>query len=81
MTKFFNKFKNPYFWPNFDQNIFPENSALSRTTSYRFLVPWQNLGKTNDTIPRKCPDRQKDGQKDGQTLFYRTLPATAGGPK
>ena len=22
-----------------------------------------------------------DGQKDGQTLFYRTLVATAGGPK
>ena len=25
-------------------------------------------------------DRQKDGQKDGQTLFYRTLPPNAGGP-
>ena len=25
--------------------------------------------------------RQKDGHKDGQTLFYRTLLATAGGPK
>ena len=44
-------------------------------------------------IPRKHPDRRKDRQKDrwndklkdrwkdGQTLFYRTLPATAGGPK
>ena len=26
-------------------------------------------------------DGRKDGQKDGQTLFYRTLPATAEGPK
>ena len=26
-------------------------------------------------------DRQKDGWKDRQTLFYRTLPATAGVPK
>ena len=27
------------------------------------------------------PDRNKDGRsKDGQTLFYKTLPATAGGP-
>ena len=26
-------------------------------------------------------DRKKDGQKDGQTLFYRTLPAETGGPK
>ena len=24
---------------------------------------------------------RKDGWKDGQTLFCRTLPATAGGPK
>ena len=24
--------------------------------------------------------RQKDGWKDGQTLFYGTLPATVGGP-
>ena len=23
---------------------------------------------------------QTEGQKDGQTLFYRTLPATAGSP-
>ena len=26
-------------------------------------------------------DRQKDRQKDGQTLFHRTLPANARGPK
>ena len=25
-------------------------------------------------------DRWKDGWKDGQTLFYRTLPTEAGGP-
>ena len=25
-------------------------------------------------------DRRKDGRKDGQTLFYRTLPAKDGGP-
>ena len=59
--------------------------VLSRTTSYGFLAPCQNLEKTNDTIPRKRPDRMtegwKDGWKDGQTLFHRTLPATAGCPK
>ena len=33
--------------------------------------------KTNDIIPRKHPDRWKEGRKDGQTLFYRTLPASA----
>ena len=26
-------------------------------------------------------DGRKDGQKDGHMLFYRTLPATAEGPK
>ena len=51
MTKFFNKLKK----------FFPKNPALSRTTSYGFLAPCQNLEKTNGTIPRKRPDRQKDG--------------------
>ena len=80
MTKFSNKFKKPCFWPIFPifgaKKIFLENPALSRTTSYGFLAPCQNLEKVNDTIQRKRPDRGKDGQ----TLFYRTLPATAGSP-
>ena len=29
---------------------------------------------------RKLTDRRKDEGNDGQTLFYRTLPAEAGGP-
>ena len=58
------------------KTFFPENPALSSTTSYGFLAPYQNLEKNNDNIPRK----QMEGWKDGQTLFYRTLPATAGGP-
>ena len=47
-----------------DKNIFPENLALSNKISYRFLAPCQNLEKTNDTIPRKCPDRKRDGWTD-----------------
>ena len=43
------------------------------------LATCKNLEKTNERIPRKRPDRQKDGQKDRHNLFYRTLPATAGG--
>ena len=36
---------------------------------------------TNGPIPRKHPQRQmEDGLADGQTLFHRTFPATAGGP-
>ena len=72
MTKFFNILKNTilkvfaHFWSIFPilgaKKIFPENLALSRTTSYGFLAPCQNLEKTHDTIPRKRPDRQKDGQ-------------------
>ena len=88
MTKFSNKLKKPCFWPILGLFFpvlglqkFPENPALPRTTSYEFLAPCQASEKANDTIPRKRVDRRTDGWKDGQTLFYRTLPATAGGPK
>ena len=37
--------------------------------------PDQNLEKTNDPIPKKHPDRGKDGQ----TLFCGTRGATAAG--
>ena len=57
-----------HFWPIFPilgaKKFFLENPALSHTTSYGFLASCQNLEKTNDTIPRKCPDRQKDEWKD-----------------
>ena len=70
-----------HFWSIFPifgaKKNFLENLALPHTTSYGFLAPCQNLEKTNDAIPRKHPDRRKDGQ----TLFYRTLPAAARGPK
>ena len=80
----------PKFW---GKKIFLAYMALSCTTSYGFLAPCQNLEKTNDAIPRKCLDRQKDGRKGGWkdgrkdewkgrwTLFHRTLPATIRGPK
>ena len=65
MTKFFNKFKKPYVWPIFGpfsqflrQKKFSRKiRLLSRTTSYGLLALSQNLEKTNDTIPRKRPDR------------------------
>ena len=54
------------FWPilvyfnNFGcKKIFFQKTHLSLTTSYRFLASCQSLEKTNNTIPRKCPDRQK----------------------
>ena len=84
MTKFFNIFKKPCFWPIFPifwAKCFFWKIWLSHTTSYGFLASCQNLEKTNDTIPRKCPDRWKDGRKDQQTLFYRTLQVNNRGSK
>ena len=80
MTQFSNKFKKLCFWPIFlpifgAKRIFLENPALSRTTSYGFLVPCQNLEKDNDTIQRKCPDKRMEGRTDPISL-----PATAEGP-
>ena len=63
------------------KKFFLDNPGLSCATSYRFLASCQNLEKNNDTIPRQRSDRQKERRKDGQTLFYRTLPANARGPK
>ena len=66
-------------------NFFPKTPALSRTTTYGPLTPSYASEKANEPILRKLADRQKDRQKnrqkDGQTLFYRTLPAEAGGLK
>ena len=74
-----------HFWSIFPilvaKKFFLESLALPHTTSHQFLAPYQNLEKTNDGIPRKRLGRWKDERKDGQTLFYRTLPATARVPK
>ena len=36
-------------------------SVMKELTSYGFLYPCENLEKTNDTIPRKCPDSRTGG--------------------
>ena len=87
----FNRFKKSCFWPIFGsfskflwQKVFPENPALSHTTSYSFLAPCQNLEKPNDAMIQENVQTDKgwtEGQKDGQALFYRTLPATSRGSK
>ena len=69
MTKFINIFKKPCFWHIFgpfsqflgQKKFFPENPALSCTTSYSTMPEFK---KTTDTIPRKCPARQKKGRMD-----------------
>ena len=67
--------KNPVFGPflvhfpilGAKKNYFLENLALSRTTSYGFLAPCQNLEKSNDTIPRNHSDRRRNGGTEGRT--------------
>ena len=70
MAKFLNKFLKTLLlarlWSIFvifgAKTIFMENSALSCTTSYGFLASCQNLQKSNDTVPRKRPDRRTEGR-------------------
>ena len=69
MKKHINIFKKPCFWPIFvpfsqfwgqkkKKKKILENPILSHTTSHGLLVSCKSLEKTNDTIPRKHPDRQ-----------------------
>ena len=81
MPRFFNILKkktvfDPFLvhFPNFGGK---KNPALSHTTSYGLLASYQNLEKTNDSIPSKHSDRWKSGQ----AIFHRILPANAGGSK
>ena len=84
----FLKSLKPCFWAIFD-HFFQKNPAPSHITRYGPLTPCQVSEKTNEPILRKFTDRQKDGRMeewtdrrtDRWTLFYRTLPAKAGGPK
>ena len=65
MTQFSNKFKKPCFWPILGaKKFFLENPALSRTTSYGLLAPWQNLEKVNDTNQRKRLDIRTEGRTE-----------------
>ena len=73
-------FKKPCLWSIFrpfsqfwGAKTFFWKIKLSRTNSYGFLVPCQNLEKTNNKTPRKCLNRRKDERKNGQTKFYRSL--------
>ena len=67
MTLSSNKFKKPCFWP-----IFPMFGTkkiswkiwLCHAQLHVFLAPCQNLEKVNNTIQRKCLDRQTEGWTD-----------------
>ena len=83
----FLKSPKPCFWAIFDnfRSFLPDGDffqkiQLSHKTIYGPLTPCWVSEKTNEPILRKFTDRQKDKQKDGEILFYKTLPAEAGGP-
>ena len=94
MTKLFKKNKKgmvlTHFWPILRAKIFfLEYLALSHTTSHGFLAPCQNLENTKTQFQENAQtekwtegrnDKRMQGWKDRQTLFYKTLPATASGP-
>ena len=77
MTKFSNKLKKPCFWSILDvfsqfwgKKNFPRKSGSVKFQK-KLRIPFQENAWT---------EGRTEGQKKGQTLFYRTLPATAGGP-
>ena len=92
MTKFFNKFKKTLLFvqqflvhfPKFGgKNFFPENQALSCTSSCEFRAKiWKKLTihfQENVWTDRRM-ERRKEGQMEGQILFRRTIPAPAKSP-
>ena len=47
----------------------------------KFRKSYNSMIQFNDTMIQFKGNTQTDKRKDGQTLFYRTLPATTRGPK
>ena len=71
MTKSSNKFRKPCFWPFLDpffqfwgQKNFSRKSGFATHNFIWVSSPMPKFRKINDTIPRKCPDRRKDGRTD-----------------
>ena len=71
MTKFFNKFKKTlflaHFWsifPILGGKFFPPKNPAVIHNFIWVSSTCQNLEKTDDTIPRKCPDGGTKGRKD-----------------
>ena len=66
MKFFFNKFKTPIsglvsaHFPNPGEKMFFQKFDSCHLQLYMFLMPWQNLQKTNDPILAKLLNRQTD---------------------
>ena len=63
MAKFFNKFRQPCFW-----SIFGPFSQFWGKIFFFVSSAMPKLEKTNDTIPRKPPDRRTKGRTDSISL-------------
>ena len=82
MTKFSNKFKKPCFGP-FSPILGQKKFSWKIWLSHAQLhMGFQHHAKIQKKLMVQFKENAwtDEGQKDGQTLFYRTLSATAGGP-
>ena len=80
MTKFSNKLKKkPVLdhFPNFGGKIFSPGKSISVTHNFTWHSSTMPKFRKNLCHNSKKMPRQMEGQNDRQTLFYRTLPATA----
>ena len=70
MTKCFYKFKKPCFWSILPILGAKHFSGKSGSDTHKFIRVFSTMPKfrkkTNDTVPRKCPDRQKDRVTEGR---------------
>ena len=85
MTKVSNKFKKPWFWSiigpfslflgkkDFLKKIWPCNAQQDFSPQHHAKFKKKLMNQSQENF-------RTDGRTDGQTLFYRTLSATAGCP-
>ena len=58
---------------------FIRDSSTTPKFKKKLIIQFQKNTQTDRRMDRRT-ERWTKGQKDGQTLFYRALPATAGDP-
>ena len=83
MTISFNTFKKPCFWPIFGpfSQFWGKKFFSGKSSSVTHNFIWVSSTMPKFRKNERYNSKKTPGQKDGQTLFYRTLLATAGGPK
>ena len=69
MTKLFNELKKLLFLDFWGKNFFSKNLAVMHNFIW-VSSTMPKFSKNNDKITRKCPERQKDGWKDGRISGY-----------